>query len=120
MTEVVTRAVGIAFAAVRSGIQYVVAGLVGWLASIGIQLDAEQSKLVEIIVGAVVFAAVVAAIRWMETLQGDAPWQRWVRRLGTVLMAGTSVLQPSYGRTVDGQVTSSETAPTGETPRRSR
>lgn len=96
MDEIIGRAVGIAFAFLRSLVQGWWAGVVTWLASLGVTLTAEQTAAVEIAIGALIFGAVVAGIRWLETVKGDKPWQRWARRIGGLLMLGTSKLQPNY------------------------
>ena len=98
MDEVITRAVGIAFAFVRSLIQGFWAGVVTWLASLGIELTEDQVTAVEIALTALVFAATVAGLRALESVEGDAPWQVGARRVGKWLMVGTSALQPTYGK----------------------
>lgn len=110
--EVVARVLAVAWAGLRSFIQGLWAGVVTWLTSLGIVLTESQTAAVEIALGALVFGAVVAGIRFLETVRGDAPWQRAARKVGAVLMLGTSRLQPTYGpKQIDGEVTTSTTAP---------
>lgn len=116
MTEIVSRAVQIAFAGLRSFVQALIAGAVAWLASLGVTLPDGTAAAVEIALTAVIFGAVVAGLRWLESVRGDQPWQRWARRIGAMLMLGTSALQPQYGHTVDGQIVASETMPLDARP----
>src|SRR5262245_29641913 len=96
MEEIVSRALGVAFAFLRSLIQGWWAGVVTWAAPYGVVITDEQSALVVALAMALTFAAVVAVLRWMETITGDAPWQRALRGLGKLLMLGTSALRPVY------------------------
>lgn len=88
---------GILVAAIRTTLQSWWGIVVGWLASLGITISDEQSVVVLGVLTAVGIGLVTAAIRWLETRQGDG-WQRWARKLASWLMLGMSGAQPTYDR----------------------
>lgn len=98
------RLIGLGFASLRTAIQGVLAGVVVWLASLGINITDEQTTVISVVLWGVVLGLVTLFIRWLETIRGDKWWQVWSRRLAAVLMLGTSTFQPTYSR------------PTKETP----
>lgn len=99
-------------AAIRTALQSWWGIVVGWLASLGITISEEQSVVVLGILTAVGIGFATAAIRWLETREGDG-WERWARKLAAVLMLGMSGSQPTYQPPAN-------TAQLGSTPTRTR
>lgn len=88
---------GIVMAALRTALQSWWGVVVGWLASHGIAVSDEQSTVVIGLLMTVCVGLTTAAIRWLETRQGDG-WQAVARRVASVLMLGMSGQQPTYPR----------------------
>lgn len=82
-------------AAIRTALQAWWGSVAGWLLSLGITISDDQSAIVVGVLAAVGVGLVTAAIRWLETRQGEG-WQRWARKLAALLMLGMSAQQPSY------------------------
>lgn len=87
---------GILTAAIRTALQSWWGIVLGWLASLGVTVSEDQSVVVLGILTSVGIGLATAAIRWLETRQGDG-WERWARKAASLLMFGMSGSQPTYG-----------------------
>src|SRR5688572_5201801 len=88
---------GILVAAMRTALQSWWGICAGWLASLGITISDEQSIVVLGLLTAVGIGMATAAIRWLETREGDG-WQRYARKAAALLMLGMSGSQPTYDK----------------------
>jgi len=89
-------------AAVRTGVQAVVALLVGYAVSHGLDIPTStQDWLVKVIVAGIGIGVWTAAVHWLETRKGSGMWPSAARRVAKLLMFGNS-RPPIYPPTAQG------------------
>lgn len=92
-------------AAARTGLQSAWGWLVAHFAILGV---VPEDVAVEWALTVLVIGGATAALRWLETRQGDGIWARLARGIAALAMLGLSARQPVYARPdatvkIDGQ-----------------
>lgn len=83
------------YAAVRTGVQFVMAWLVAHVTVFAAVPEAERNAITEWVVTAICVGAWTYGIRWLETRKGDGDWPSAARVAGRLLMLGLG-RQPTY------------------------